>query len=224
MDLPSAAGIIIDTFAVGPLACTCTILGDPATKRGIIIDPGGDAEKILERVTELGLTITGAIHTHAHIDHINATRGVHAALHASAELHEGDLFLWEGAEEQAAMLSLWGMPMEVHAPPEPGRLLAHGDLVGQGCCEMEVLHTPGHTPGSLSFYLGKGERTLLFSGDTLFQSGVGRTDLEGGDFGALKESIATRLYALPEDTLVIPGHGPATTIGAERTQNPFVRA
>ena len=216
--------LIIETIPVGPLACNCTIIGDPTTGQGIIVDPGWDAEKILSEVSRLGLEIVGAVHTHAHIDHINATLGVHERLGAPAELHEDDLFLYRAIDDQALMLRMWGLPVEPHRPPEPGRLIGEGDVVGKGRFAMEVLHTPGHTPGSLSFLLSGWKRPLLLSGDTLFQAGVGRTDLEGGDPLALKASIREKLYALPDETLVIPGHGPLTTIGDERRGNPFVRA
>ena len=224
MEKPAEDTLVFESFPVGPLGCNCTILGDPATGKGIIVDPGWDAPEILERAGKLGLQISCIVHTHAHIDHINGTLGVHEALGAGAELHEDDLFLWNGAEEQAGMLRMWGMPMEVHAPPDPQRLLVQGDVIGKGCCEMEVLHTPGHTPGSLSFFLDGAERPILFSGDTLFQLGVGRTDLEGGDHQELRKSIQNKLYTLPPDTVVIPGHGPTTTIEQERLHNPFVTA
>ncbi len=223
MPAPESEALVLETFPVGPFACNCTLLGDRTTGQGILIDPGWDAHLILERVRGLDLTIVAAVHTHAHIDHINATFGVHEALGSPAVLHEADLFLYEGIEEQAAMLLQWGLPVETFVPPEPGRLVGQGDLVGSGRFEMEVIHTPGHTPGSLSFHLATVERPLLFSGDTLFQQGVGRTDLAGGDFGALKDSIRSKLFGLPPDTLVIPGHGPNTTIGEERSGNPFVR-
>ena len=218
----NSAELVIETFPVGPLACNCTIIGDPQTGKGLIIDPGWDAELIQDKVTGLGFEIQAAIHTHAHIDHINGTRGVHEALGAPALLHEGDLELYRGIDEQALMLQAWGLPVEVHRPPEPDGMLLHEQLVGQGRYEMEVLHTPGHTAGSLCFYLAGGT-PLLFSGDTLFQMGVGRTDLPGGDSAALLRSIRQTLWELPGETVVIPGHGDTTTIGEEKVGNPFVR-
>jgi glyoxylase-like metal-dependent hydrolase (beta-lactamase superfamily II) len=218
-----AEPLILESFAVGPLGCNCTILGDRATRRGLIIDPGWDADLILDRVKQLGLQIEALIHTHAHIDHINATAGVSAALDAGCSVHADDLFLYDNIAAQASLLTAFGMQVETFQPPKPERLLVDGDVVGADACAMQVIHTPGHTPGSLSFVL-EGSQRILFSGDTLFSGGVGRTDLWGGDPRALVRSIRDRLYRLPDDTLVIPGHGEATTIANERATNPFVRS
>jgi hydroxyacylglutathione hydrolase len=209
---------IRETFPVGPLQCNCTILGDPATGTALVIDPGDDAEVVLERLARHQLRAVALVHTHAHFDHVGATRRVAEATKAAIQLHEGDRFLYENLDMQGAA---FGFKFDPVLPVS--RWVADGDTVGAGKVEVEVLHTPGHTPGSVCFRLG-GAEPMLFSGDTLFQGSIGRTDLWGGDGRAIVRSIKSRLYGLPADTVVIPGHGPETTIGEERTTNPFVRA
>lgn len=209
--------LIRETFAVGPLQCNCTILGDPATGAALVVDPGDDGDAILRRLAAHGLKAAALVHTHAHFDHVGATRRVAEGSQASIHLHEGDLFLYENLEMQGSM---FGFHFDAVLPVT--RFIQDGDVVRAGGVEVEVVHTPGHTPGSVCFRLG-GE-DILFSGDTLFQGSIGRTDLWGGDARALARSIRQRLYGLSADTLVIPGHGPTTTIGEERATNPFVRA
>jgi glyoxylase-like metal-dependent hydrolase (beta-lactamase superfamily II) len=208
---------IRETFPVGPLQCNCTILGDPTTGNALVIDPGDDAEGILERLSANGLRAVALVHTHAHFDHVGATRRVAEATKAAIQLHQADLFLYENLEMQGAA---FGFSFDPVLPVT--RFLGDGDTIAAGGLEVEVLHTPGHTPGSVCFSLA-GPAPVLFSGDTLFQGSIGRTDLWGGDGRAILRSIKSRLYGLPEDTLVIPGHGPETTIGEERVTNPFVR-
>jgi hydroxyacylglutathione hydrolase len=214
----STTDVIRETFPVGPLQCNCTILGDPATGTALVVDPGDDAEEILRRLAAHGLRAAALVHTHAHFDHVGATRRVSEATNAAIHLHEGDLFLYENLAMQGAA---FGFEFDDVLPVS--RFVKNGDAVASGAISVEVLHTPGHTPGSVCFKLG-GANPLVFSGDTLFQRSIGRTDLWGGDVRAIERSIKTRLYTLPEGTLVIPGHGPETTIGEERAMNPFVRA
>lgn len=214
----STTDVILETFPVGPLQCNCSILGDPATGKALVVDPGDDAEEILRRLAAHGLTAAALVHTHAHFDHVGATRRVSEAMKASIHLHEADLFLYENLAMQGAA---FGFEFDDVLPVS--RFLKNGDVVGPSGAQVEVLHTPGHTPGSVCFSLG-GRSPVLFSGDTLFQRSIGRTDLWGGDVRAIERSIKTRLYTLPEGTIVIPGHGPETTIGEERAENPFVRA
>src|SRR5262249_7930870 len=152
-------------------------------------------------------------HTHAHFDHVGATRKVAEATKASIHLHEDDLFLYENLGMQGAM---FGLTFDDVLPVS--RFIQNGDTIAAGGAEVEVIHTPGHTPGSVCFRWA-GETPVLFSGDTLFQRSIGRTDLWGGDPGAIERSIRSRLYTLPEDTIVVPGHGPETTIGEERRLN-----
>jgi glyoxylase-like metal-dependent hydrolase (beta-lactamase superfamily II) len=210
--------VIRESFPVGPLQCNCTILGDPATKKALVVDPGDDAADILRRLRTLGLQAVGLVHTHAHFDHVGATRKVAEATKASIALHQEDLFLYENLEMQG---SLFGFTFDDVLPVS--RFIANGDTIAAGGIEVEVVHTPGHTPGSVCFRLG-GAHPILFSGDTLFQRSIGRTDLWGGDPRAIERSIKSRLYTLPEETLVVPGHGPETTIGEEKRLNAFVRA
>jgi glyoxylase-like metal-dependent hydrolase (beta-lactamase superfamily II) len=207
-----------ETFPVGPLQCNCTILGDPASGAAIVVDPGDEAPEILRRLRARGLRAVALVHTHAHFDHVGATRQVADATRAAIHLHAADEFLYQNLEMQGAA---FGFRFDPVLPVS--RFVADGETVAAGALEVEVVHTPGHTPGSVCFRLG-GAAPLLFSGDTLFQGSIGRTDLWGGDPRAIVRSIRTRLYGLPEDTVVVPGHGPETTIGEERATNPFVRA
>ncbi len=206
--------IVRKTIPVGPLQCNCTIIGDPETGIGYVFDPGGNAQGILATATELGFKIVGIIHTHAHLDHILAAGEIHKLTGAPIWLNRSDRFLWDTLEIQCKM---WRIP---YSPvPEPDHWIEdEQDLECGGCC----IHTPGHTPGSTSFYFENSK--LLIAGDTLFQGSVGRTDFEGGDPVALKKSIQQRLYKLDESAAVITGHGPETTIGQEMRFNAFVRA
>jgi glyoxylase-like metal-dependent hydrolase (beta-lactamase superfamily II) len=209
--------LLLETFPVGAFQCNCSILGCPDTKEAIVVDPGGDPERILEVVRYYDLEVRWAVHTHAHLDHIAATRDVKEATDARIALHPNDRFLYDGFRMQAQMFG-WSGVRDV-LPVEHS--LAHGESIAFGKRAVEVVHTPGHTPGSCCFRLA--DEPLLLSGDTLFQRSIGRTDLPGGDFDTILRSIRERLYALDPDTRVIPGHGPSTTIGDERRANPFVR-
>jgi glyoxylase-like metal-dependent hydrolase (beta-lactamase superfamily II) len=194
-------------------------VADEAAKRAIVIDPGGDLESIRTRLDALGLSVVAIVHTHTHIDHVGATAGLQHACGAPARIHEADRFLYDLLPVQAAML---GMPPVAQTQVD-GDLLDGGTLRA-GDIEMGVLHTPGHTPGSVSFVVTHGGHTCVFSGDTLFRRGIGRTDLWGGDTGQIMRSLRGKLLALPDDALVVPGHGPNTTIGEERMSNPFLAA
>lgn len=158
------------------------------------------------------------MHTHTHFDHIGATKEVQEATQASNMIHEDDLFLYEGVQMQ---LDSFRAPFQAPEVAEIDRFLVEGDTVQAGNLEIEVTHTPGHSPGSICFTLA-GDRPVLIAGDTLFARSVGRTDLWGGDSAKLVDSIQRKLFALPDETLVITGHGPTTTIGEERKMNPFV--
>jgi hydroxyacylglutathione hydrolase len=214
----TSPALIRETFPVGPLQCNCTILGDPVTGDALVVDPGDDADVIVARLQALGLRPTALVHTHAHFDHVGGARGVSEATGAGIRLHEGDRWLYEHLDVQGAM---FGMTFDEVLPVEAW--LKDGDVVGRGRTQVEVLHTPGHTPGSVCFRCSLGNQELLFSGDTLFRGSIGRTDLWGGDYPTIEKSIKSRLYGLGEETYVIPGHGPATTIGRERRSNAFVR-
>jgi glyoxylase-like metal-dependent hydrolase (beta-lactamase superfamily II) len=206
------------TLTVGPVACNCNIVACPETGEAAIIDPGGHAERILAAVKELGVTVKYILHTHAHFDHILATGAVAAATGAEILLHRSDRALYDGLPSQGRMFGF-----EAPRPPAPTQMLAGGERIAIGKLVAQVLHTPGHTPGSVGYYFGP-EEAILFSGDTLFAESVGRTDFPGGSPDDLVASIRGKLYVLPEETRVIPGHGDETTIAHERVHNPFVRA
>lgn len=211
--------MIVEHFAVQPLGCNCTIVGDERTKEAIVVDPGGEAQKILGRLEALGLRCVGIVHTHTHFDHVGATGEVQEASGAPAMIHQGDLFLYQGVQMQ---LDTFRIPLRVQAPPTIDRFLLDGDAVRAGDLEAGVLHTPGHTPGSLCLTFG-GDEPLVIAGDTLFRESIGRSDLWGGDGEQIVRSIRERLLTLPENTRVITGHGPTPTIGHEKRFNPFVK-
>ena len=212
--------ILRETFAAGAFACNCTILACGDTKDAVVIDPGGELERIAEIVAQYDLAVKAIIHTHAHLDHIYCTRDVKQAHGGEICLHKGDAFLYDGFAVQAAM---FGWKVRETDPVE--RWIEHEDRITMGKRELTVIHTPGHTPGSVCFAIDDPDAgRLLFAGDTLFRRSVGRTDLPGGDAKQLAQSIQQRLYTRDLDTVVIPGHGPMTKLGDESRGNPFVRA
>lgn len=207
--------MIIDVLSVGALGANCVILGDEETKEAVVIDPGGDAPEILVRLAKAELKVVAIVHTHGHIDHVGGSGELKRVTGAPVYLHDADRPLFERAPHQAAM---FGMP-----DPEPCDIdhgLDDGAQVAFGKLALRVIHTPGHSPGSVSLLIDD----LCICGDTLFAGGIGRTDIWGGSFDALEQSIRERLYTLDPETRVIPGHGPTTVIGIERLHNPFVRA
>src|SRR5215471_2332134 len=211
--------MIIETLAVGPLGCNCSILVDDEAKKAIVIDPGGDFEEIRARLEQSGAKLEAIVHTHTHIDHVGATSPLSRWSAAAAQIHEADRFLYELLPIQAELL---GLPLPEMCEMEGN--LRDGTVVRAGAIELCVLHTPGHTPGSVSFFVDDGADPIAFTGDTLFRRGIGRTDLWGGDTEQILRSLRDRLLTLPEQTTVVPGHGSATTIGEERRGNPFLRA
>jgi len=212
------------TFPVGALGCNCTIVSCPETSEALVIDPGDEAEKILAALARDGLTAVKLVHTHAHFDHVMATGDVAARTGAEIWLHRGDRWLYDHAVMQTELFGVRrpdGRPWQ--PPPPPTHELAGDEAVAFGRREARALHTPGHTPGSIClFFEQAGEIPILFAGDTLFRGSIGRTDLPGGSTPAILQSIRQRLLTLPDDTLVIPGHGPETSVLAEREDNPFV--
>ncbi|MGY8697348.1 MAG: MBL fold metallo-hydrolase [bacterium] len=208
--------LIVETLPVGHLQCNCTILGDPVSRKAIVVDPGGDAELLIERLLELDLQVERIIHTHAHLDHFLASGKLKEATGAKLALHRDDLFLWDMLEDQCRM---FGIPFE--KPPPPDQWLEHEEEIEVKGVQGKALHTPGHTPGSMCFLFEK--QKLLIAGDTLFQGSIGRTDLWGGDYQKIEESIRKKLYTLDEDISVITGHGESTSIGHEMRSNSFVR-
>ena len=208
--------MIIDRVVVSPFATNCYIVGSELSREGIIIDPGDEAGAILEKVSDLGLDIKFIALTHGHIDHIGALKAIKEATGAEMAIHTDDAKSLRG--KGGLIISMLVSGLYYPKPPPPDRLLKDGDSLDIGDLHLKVLHTPGHTPGGICLE-GEG---VVFSGDTLFNFGIGRTDLPGGSYRQLIESIHTKLMVLPDDTIVYPGHGPETTIGAERTGNPFL--
>ena len=200
--------------AVGPLQCNCYIVGDPVTKQAIVIDPGGDADELAVDLAQHDLTVVSIIATHAHFDHIVAAEQLRQMTGAPFYMHEADkpVLDWFGASGQMFL------GVDLGAPPEVDRDAPEGHLLEAGGAKLEVLHTPGHSPGSISL-VGEG---VVFAGDTLFAGSIGRTDLPGGDTRALLDAVQQKLFPLGDDVVVYPGHGPSTTLGVERVSNPFV--
>jgi hydroxyacylglutathione hydrolase len=210
--------MIVTVVPVGALQCNCTILGDPASGEALVVDPGDEVEKILSALRRQGLRCTTILNTHAHIDHVGANHALKDAAGARVMLHEADLPLYDNLRMQSEWMGgLIPEPLRAEVDGHVGQ----GDRVSAGVVSVEVLHTPGHTPGSICFRVD-GPDPLLLSGDTLFAGSIGRTDLWGGDFDQEIASIRTRLLTLDDRTRVIPGHGPQTTIGWERRRNPFL--
>jgi len=209
--------MLVESFAVGPLGCNCSIVFDPVAKKAIVIDPGGDFEDIAARLEARGLTVTAIVHTHTHIDHVGATAPLQRATGAPASIHEADRFLYDMLPIQAALLGC-----ELPERTDLDGSLVDGAALSAGEVQMGVLHTPGHTPGSVTFVVRDGAATRVFAGDTLFRRGIGRTDLWGGDPALIARSLKEKLMTLPDDAVVVAGHGPNTTIGEERRLNPFL--
>ena len=209
--------MIVETFPVGPLACNCTILGDETTREAIVVDGGDGVAPVLARLQRLGLKATYLVHTHAHIDHIGDVGALRQETGAPALLHPADLPLYRAMEMQAMWIGLPNPPRIVELDAE----LHDGDEMRAGSITLRVLHTPGHTPGSCCFAVGDGETIL--SGDTLFAGSIGRWDLGGTSMEEIVASIQRRLLPYPDASAVIPGHGPATTIGRERNENPYLQ-
>jgi hydroxyacylglutathione hydrolase len=212
-DIKQITSMILQTLTVGSGAANCYIVGSEKSKDGIIIDPGADAEVIIRAVRRLELNINLIVATHGHVDHIGALEEVKQAVKAPFALHASEAPILSDVNKYLA--SRFGVRL-AHLP-KPDMLLNEGDIINVGEFSFKVLHTPGHSPGGISL-LGNG---VVFSGDTLFNCGIGRTDYPWGDYNLLIENIRTKLMTLPDKTVVLSGHGPETTIGAERSGNPF---
>jgi hydroxyacylglutathione hydrolase len=229
-----AGKLIHEVIPVGMLQCNCSILGDPATGEAIVVDPGDEIERILEIVRRHGLKVRTIVSTHTHIDHVGGLAGLHGATGAPVLIHEADLELYKNLDTQAQWLGV----------PTPAMMriqdfVKEGDTLRWGGYKARVLHTPGHTQGSISLVVDASSvppggqppnaaansvvDARLLAGDTLFHGSIGRTDLPGGSFPQIISSIREKLLALPDELVVYPGHGDSTTIGAEREFNPFLR-
>jgi len=245
----SPGALIHEILPVGILQCNCHIVGDPATREAIVIDPGDEVDRILALIVKHRVTVKAIVSTHAHIDHVGGLKRLHDVTSAPVLMNEADIPMYQQMFLQAQFLGI--------APPPIGNiddLLREDQSIRWGTFEMRVLHTPGHSPGSVSLYLplsvnAEGSRgisapdevlqseprsdsrsneisenaPLLFAGDTLFAGSIGRTDLWGGSYPEIIRSIRLKLLPLPENTIVFPGHGPATTLAEERASNPFLQ-
>ncbi len=248
-----AEKLIHEIIPVGMLQCNCSILGDPTTREAIVVDPGDEVERVLEILRRHDLKVRAIVSTHTHIDHVGGLAGLHAATGAPVLIHKDDLELYSNLEMQADWLGV-----ETPQVMDIQDFVKEGDTLRWGGFSARVLHTPGHTPGSISLVVERGtgaetassgsgdqhgahkhahphpsatqrandaprEVSRLIAGDTLFQGSIGRTDLWGGSFKDILRSIHDKLLTLPDETLVTPGHGANTTIGAERAGNPYLR-
>ena len=217
-------GLIHITIPVGLLQCNCSIIGDPVTREALVVDPGDEVTRILDLIGRHKLNVKAIVSTHAHIDHVGGLSKLHQYTGAPVLMHRDDLPLYQAMEMQAAFLGVLTPELT-----DVDQLLKEGDVLHWGPFEAQVIHTPGHTPGSVSLYLPHDAGKIavpspqLFPGDTLFAGSIGRTDLWGGSMDQIMDSLRTKLMGLPDETIVYPGHGPATTIGDERHLNPFLQ-
>jgi glyoxylase-like metal-dependent hydrolase (beta-lactamase superfamily II) len=209
--------MIHETLPVGILQCNCSVVGDEVSREALVIDPGDDIEQVQEILAKHNLKTAYIVATHAHIDHVGGIQKLQQATGAAVLMHEADLPLYRNLAMQAAWVGI-AAPSVV----EVDQFLKEGDVLRWGSLALEVLHTPGHSPGSLCLHL-PGDQCRIFSGDTLFQGSIGRTDLWGGNYRQILNSIKNTLLSFPDQTPVFPGHGAETTIGHEREHNPFVR-
>lgn len=207
--------MLFETIVVGPLGVNCFILGDKQSKEGMVVDPGADCDIILATVAQFGINVKYIVNTHGHFDHMGCNRKLKEKTGAPLLAHKEDLNFLVHASRSATKYGL-----TVEDSPEPDLFLTDGMQLQLGARVVDVLHTPGHTQGGCCLYLAN--EKLLITGDTLFADSVGRTDLPGGNHDQLITSIRTKLMALPDDTIVWPGHGPSSTIGQERRFNPYL--
>lgn len=207
--------MIHEILPVGPLRCNCSIIGDENTREAMVIDPGDDIEDVLTVLNKHGLTVKQIIVTHAHIDHVGGAMKLRSATGAPILLNENDYALLQMLDEQAAWIGM-AAPEKV----EVDQNARPADTVKAGSLAAQIIHTPGHTEGSICLYFATEKR--LIAGDTLFAGSIGRTDLPGGSFDKLIRSIHEKVLTLPDETVVVPGHGSLTSIGEERESNPFL--
>ena len=206
--------MIVKTLAVGPIMANCHILGCETTNEAAVIDPGDEADRILQALAKSELTVKLILNTHGHFDHVGGNRRLKEITGAPLMIHELDAPMLESLSQSAAA---WGMRAD--NSPEPDKFLEDGDKVAFGTLSLSVIHTPGHTRGGVSFHTDG----AVFVGDTLFAGSIGRTDFPGGDYDTLITSIQKKLFPLGDDVVVYTGHGPETSIGHEKRSNPFAR-
>ncbi len=208
--------MIHEILPVGPLQCNCSVIGDETTHEGMVIDPGDDVADVLALIRKHNLQIKQIVITHAHIDHVGGAMKLRAITGAPILLNQNDYVLLKMLDEQATWIGM-ASPGKVEIDQSVGE----ADTVKAGPLVANVLHTPGHTEGSICLYFPIEKK--LIAGDTLFAGSIGRTDLPGGSFEKIIDSLYEKVLALPDDTVVVPGHGPLTTIGEERKSNPFLK-
>jgi glyoxylase-like metal-dependent hydrolase (beta-lactamase superfamily II) len=207
--------MVFDTVVVGALGVNCYLLGCEETRQGVVVDPGDEVERLIPVIERHGLSVSAIINTHGHFDHVGGNLRLIRATGAPLYIHQADAALLGKVGQVAAM---YGLPGE--NSPQPDHLLEDGMVIEFGHQRLQVIHTPGHTPGGCCLYLEQEQK--LISGDTLFADGVGRTDLPGGSHAQLVQSIKQRLFCLPDQVQVYPGHGPGTTIGHEKQHNSYL--
>jgi glyoxylase-like metal-dependent hydrolase (beta-lactamase superfamily II) len=208
--------MIHEIFPVGPLQCNCSVVADETTREAMVIDPGDEIDRILQIVEQHGLSVKQIVVTHAHIDHVGGAAKLKRLTGAPILINKNDSTLLKMLAIQAAWVGM-ASPEKVHIDQD----LADGDVIKTGSLVSTVMHTPGHTEGSVCLYFAPEQK--LIAGDTLFAGSIGRTDLPGGSFRKIMNSLHHRVLALPDETIVIPGHGPLTTIAEERATNPFLQ-
>jgi hydroxyacylglutathione hydrolase len=208
--------VIHEILPVGALQCNCSVFGDETTREAIVVDPGDDISRIQDILQRYSLTVKAIVITHAHIDHIGGAQKLKAATGAPVWMNANDQVLYDHLDMQAAWLGI-RTPLQTDIDTNA----RDGDTLQLGAAEFQVMHTPGHTQGSISLYIPAEQKVV--AGDTLFRDSIGRTDLPGGDSRQILLSIHEKLLTLPDETVVVPGHGENTTIARERARNPFLR-
>ena len=210
--MTKAGGLRVAVVEVGPLMVNAYIVEEPSSKKAMVIDPGDDGDAILREIRGRGLSVEKILLTHGHFDHVGAVRVLREKTRAPVHIHAEDAGRMATARRQALMFGL-----SADDPPPPDVLVAEGDRIALGGHEFLVVHTPGHTPGCVSYLSGG----LAFVGDLVFAGSIGRTDLPGGSHEQLLASVRGKIFVLPDDTVIFPGHGPPTTVGEEKRSNPF---
>ena len=206
--------MILEGFPVGPIQANCYIVGDEISRKGVVIDPGDEVPRILDKLREHQLEVVYILNTHGHFDHVGGNKKLKEATGAQIAIHPDDASYLDRLAESAAV---WGMRAE--NSPRPDLLLADGQVLEVGGLNFKVLHTPGHSRGSVSFVLEDAQ--IVFTGDLIFAGSIGRTDFPGGDYNSLIRSVREKIFPLGDEVRILSGHGPITTVGHEKQTNPF---